>query len=201
MPERSPELGFTQTLSAAAAAARLLAEAGLETGPTEGDLNRAEDIVRMAASDPGALRATSIMNQTPAAVLLTRQILEDYGHRVVEEAQAIRHLVTNKLVQETANPKPEIRLRALELLGKIGDVGLFTERREVTITHQSADDVKDRLRARLARLLPVEAPVEEPLIEDAEIVEDTATAADDEEELVQLSLEARLASKSLFEGS
>jgi len=51
----------------------------------------------------------------------------------------------------------------LEMLGKIGDVGLFNERREVTVTHQTTDDVKERLRAKLQQLL---------LIEDAEIIEE-----------------------------
>ena len=46
-----------------------------------------------------------------------------------------------------------MRLRALELLGKISDVGLFTDRTEVTITHQSTDDLRKKLRAKFDRLL------------------------------------------------
>jgi hypothetical protein len=65
----------------------------------------------------------------------------------------MRHLVTNRLLEESKNPDPRIRIRALELLGKHSDVGLFTDRSEVTITHQSTDELKARLRAKLQRLI------------------------------------------------
>jgi hypothetical protein len=61
--------------------------------------------------------------------------------------------VTNRLLEESQNPDPRIRIRALELLGKHSDVGLFTDRSEVTITHQSTDELKARLRAKLQRLI------------------------------------------------
>jgi hypothetical protein len=47
-------------------------------------------------------------------------------------------------------------MKALELLGKIGDVGLFTDRTEVTITHQSTDDLKNKLREKLQKLKVVD---------------------------------------------
>ena len=57
------------------------------------------------------------------------------------------------LIEETENPDPRIRIRALELLGKVSDVGLFAEKSEVTITHQTSDDLKDKLREKLSRLV------------------------------------------------
>jgi len=89
---------------------------------------------------------------TPAALRLTKVILDDFGHAVVDNAVQIRHLVTNKLVQETENPDPRVRIRALELLGKISDVGLFSEKTEVTVTHRSTDDLKEQLRQKLLAL-------------------------------------------------
>jgi hypothetical protein len=41
----------------------------------------------------------------------------------------------------------------LELLGKISDVGLFAEKSEVTVTHQSTDDLKAKLRKKLEKLV------------------------------------------------
>jgi hypothetical protein len=41
----------------------------------------------------------------------------------------------------------------LELLGKHSDVGLFSEKQEVTITHQTTDELKAKLRAKLQRLI------------------------------------------------
>ena len=63
---------------------------------------------------------------------------------------------------ESENPDPRIRMRALELLGKISDVGLFSEKSEVTITHQSTDDLREKLKGKLEKLVAgevVEAPV------------------------------------------
>jgi hypothetical protein len=62
-------------------------------------------------------------------------------------------MVTNRLIEESQNPDPRIRIRALELLGKHSDVGLFSEKQEVTITHQTTDELKAKLRAKLQRLI------------------------------------------------
>jgi len=85
----------------------------------------------------------------------------------VESAVSVRHLVTNKLILETENPDPRVRIRALELLGKISDVGLFAEKSEVTVTHQSTDDLKAKLRRKLEKLVN---PREEIAI-DGEIID------------------------------
>ena len=53
---------------------------------------------------------------------------------------------------ETENPDARVRIRALELLGKMSDVGLFTERSEVVVTHRSTDDLKLSLREKLQKL-------------------------------------------------
>jgi hypothetical protein len=55
----------------------------------------------------------------------------------------------------------------LELLGKISDVGLFSEKSEVTVTHQSTDDLKAKLRRKLEKLVN---PVEE-IVLDGEIID------------------------------
>ena len=93
----------------------------------------------------------------PASIVLTNSILTEFGQSVVESATQIRHLVTNKLLIESEHVDPKQRIKALELLGKISDVGLFSEKSEVTITHQSTDDLRERLRSKLTKLVnPVE---------------------------------------------
>ena len=66
-------------------------------------------------------------------------------------------------------------MRALELLGKISDVGLFAEKSEVTITHQSTDDLKAKLRKKLEKLAKPEDK-----IEDAVVIEGESFNVDDE---------------------
>jgi hypothetical protein len=58
-----------------------------------------------------------------------------------------------------------VRIRALELLGKITDVGLFTERSEVTITHQSTEDLRKTLREKFNRILNKD-------VQDAVVIDD-----------------------------
>jgi hypothetical protein len=98
---------------------------------------------------------------------ITLGVLQRFGHSVVESSLQVRHMVTNKLIQETDNPDPRIRLRALELLGKITDVGLFTERSEVTVTHQTSDDLRAKLKSKLQKMKDVT-----PAVEEAEIIGD-----------------------------
>jgi hypothetical protein len=97
------------------------------------------------------------------AMMETAVLLTEFGHRVVDEAVQIRHMVTNKLVIESDHPDAKVRLRACELLGKISDVGLFTEKVDVTVTHQTSDDLRDSLRAKLTKLIEpdIEAEFEE----------------------------------------
>jgi len=144
-------------LNAAAMTASMLAQHGLKIDePTREDRNTAAGIAASYAHNPTSTsRNTSVTRMTPAALILTQQILDDYAHQIVTSAVQIRHLVTNKLLQETENPDAKIRLRALELLGKQADVGLFSEKQEITVTHQTTDDLKSKLREKLMRLRDV----------------------------------------------
>ena len=159
---------------AAGNTAEQLAEHVLEVQTTQEDRDNAAKLVAAYAENPENAskkvtnkRAASL---TPASLVLTDAILKEFGQSVVENSLHIRHLVTNKLLLESENPDARIRMRALELLGKISDVGLFAEKSEVTITHQSTDDLRARLKGKLEKLI------------EGEVVED-ATAIDIDEEL------------------
>jgi hypothetical protein len=104
-------------------------------------------------------------------LILTDSILQEFGHSVAESSAQIRYLVTNKLLLESENPDAKIRIRALELLGKISDVGLFSEKSEVTITHQSTDDLRAKLRQKLEKLVNPPSDIEEAVIIDGDIID------------------------------
>jgi hypothetical protein len=60
----------------------------------------------------------------------------------------------------------------LELLGKHSDVGLFTDRSEVTITHQTTDELRNKLREKLQKLtrtMEKVAPADDVIDIDAEL--------------------------------
>ena len=75
-----------------------------------------------------------------------------------------------------------VRIRALELLGKISDVGLFAEKSEVTITHQSTDDLRNKLRSKLAKIIDAEE-IDDAIIIDGEVTDvDTALELKEEKD-------------------
>ena len=159
LPSKDDTAGCQDLLvraKAAANAARLLDTYGLGDTPTPEDQRVAAALATQYAHDPVTTSAAAtparIAKMTPAALVLTADILEQFGHEIVKDAVQVRHLVMNKLVQETENPDPRIRIRALELLGKITDVGIFTERSEVTVTHRTSDELRERLREKLQHL-------------------------------------------------
>jgi hypothetical protein len=170
-PRKTEPPAFEEAITAAAKTAAMLAAAGLEVIPDADDRETAAALVEAYAADPvttaKAVTPKQLATLTPAALLLTQQVLRDFGHRVVEDSVQIRNLVTNKLLQETENPDPRVRLKALELLGKFSDVGLFAERQEITVTHQTADDIKARLRQKLQKMIDV-TPVDAELLEEGE---------------------------------
>lgn len=157
--ELTPDMPYVDLRARAEAACRsilLLEDYGLEVQETSDDREAAATLTAAYASNPQAtskaVTNTKAATLTPASLKNLRVYLDEFGQAVVQGAVELRHLVTNRLLQESDNPDPRIRIRALELLGKISDVGLFTDRTEVTITHQTTDDLKAKLREKLTRL-------------------------------------------------
>lgn len=148
---------FSDAVAAACETLNTLQEEGLHIDATPDDIGIAAEIVQAFAAAEDHQKAVPTQNTIsktpPGAILLTRSLLEQYSHAVVENAVQLRQLVTNRLIIESDNADPKIRIRALELLGKISDVGLFTERSEVVVTHQSNTELEDKLRAKLRRLM------------------------------------------------
>jgi len=157
---------------AAANTAKELEDEGLDLELTVEDKDVAAKLSTSYAEDPDKT-SKKVTNDkaavlTPASLILTNSILDEFGQSVVKSAVHIRHTVTNKLILETENPDAKIRIRALELLGKISDVGLFSEKSEVTITHQSTDDLKAKLRKKLEKLAEPDDKIEDAVVIDGE---------------------------------
>lgn len=117
------------------------------------DRKTAEVVVQSYAKDPvKTSKVAKIDDLSTPSLLLTSHILKEFGQAMVATAQEIRTLVTNKLIIESENPDPKIRVRSLELLGKMTDVGLFTERKHVVVTQQTPEEVAAKLRDRLEKV-------------------------------------------------
>ena len=152
-----PNVDLKERAEAACNTALKLADHGLDLEPTVEDEDAAAKLAIAYADDPEKtskkVTTKKAATLTPASIVLTNNILQEFGHSVAESATQIRYLVTNKLLLESENDDPRIRIRALELLGKISDVGLFAEKTEVTVTHQSTEDLRNKLRGKLEKLV------------------------------------------------
>lgn len=156
MTSEAQNIDLRERISSAAATLDLLSEVGYEFDVSEEDVAAANDLAKSFAKDPVAAskaithrRASEL---APATIALVKTILDEFGHEIAESSKAIRNLVINKLIIESENPDARIRMKAVEMLGKMSDVALFTERSEVLITHQSTDDLKSKLKEKLQRL-------------------------------------------------
>jgi hypothetical protein len=102
---------------------------------------------------------------SPGMVVYLQSLLSEYDQVVIKSAQQLRTYVTNKLIIDSANADPRIRLKSLEMLGKISDVGLFTDKTEITMRHRPTEELEQMLRERLTKVL------------EAEVVDNTARPA------------------------
>ena len=168
-------MDLTDRAQAAFATALALEEHGADLTPNAEDRDVAAKLAISYAENP---ETTSIKTTnkraatlTPASLVLTNNILQEFGQAVAESAVQVRHLVTNKLLLETENPDDRTRIRALELLGKISDVGLFSEKSEITVTHQSTDDLRAKLRGKLEKLVNPYEEVEDAVVLDGETID------------------------------
>ena len=181
-----PYIDLRERAEAACNTALKLSEHGLDIKPTKEDKDVAAKLAISYAGDPDKtskkVTTKKAASLTPASLLMTNSILQEFGQSIVESAKQVRHMVTNKLVLETDNPDPRVRIRALELLGKISDVGLFAEKSEVTITHQSTDDLRNKVRSKLAKIIDAEE-IDDAIIIDGEVTDvDTALELKEEKD-------------------
>lgn len=98
--------------------------------------------------------------RVPEAVKHLAGMLSQYDWDYVEQAKELRGYVVANLLEESKHPDAKIRLRSLELLGKLTEVGSFTERIQVTKIDATADELTDRIKAKLASLMPKVIEVE-----------------------------------------
>ena len=111
--------------------------------------------------------------QVPAAVQHLVGMLTAYDWAFVDQAKELRGYAVAQIVEETKHPDARIRLKALDMLGRITEVGLFTEK--VHITHKVEVDETElaaaldaEIAARMEKYAGLAAAV--PDYEDVEVV-------------------------------
>lgn len=91
-----------------------------------------------------------IRELTPGTIVNLEAILSEWDHEVLNVSHRLRNYVTNKLIQDSTLEDPKYRLKALEMLGRVSSVGLFSDKVEVNVTHRSLSDIETELKKTLA---------------------------------------------------
>lgn len=100
-------------------------------------------------------KAALVQLKTPEAVRHLTGMLSAYDWEFIEQAKELRGYTVAKLVEETTHTNPNIRLKALALLGKVTEVGLFTEKIEIKKEELSDSELDQRIKEKLNRFAGV----------------------------------------------
>ena len=93
--------------------------------------------------------------KAPAAVQHLVGMLTAYDWAFVEQAKELRGYAVAQILEEIKHPDARIRLKALDMLGKVTEVALFTERVEVKKTQMSDVELETRIKEKLNRFMGV----------------------------------------------
>lgn len=90
---------------------------------------------------------------SPGVAKKASLILKNYDYQAIADAIQARNFITNKLIELADCGDPRFELKALELLGKHSDIGIFTERSEITVHHTTSSALENSIKDRIKRLL------------------------------------------------
>lgn len=133
-------------IAVAANTAALIEKLGGSLDFSPADEQKAQELIK------GTQRVEKTVTK-PGVALKLAAILTQYDHQIINDAQQARTFITNRLIELCTCGDTKIEIKALELLGKHSDIGLFTERSEVTVHYKSSDDIESAIKDRIKRLL------------------------------------------------
>jgi hypothetical protein len=139
---------FIDEVSITAMTAELLEQLGAPLEVSEADLEREKKLIKSAIDDK---KASAL--RTPMAAMAARGFLQEYGKGLAADVNQVRMALTNKLLEIADCGEIKYELKAIELLGKHSDIGLFTERSEININYNSPDALEAAIKERVKRLL------------------------------------------------
>ena len=115
---------------------------------TEEDAEREQALIRAVTEHK---KVTNLSH--PPTAFAAASFLRMYGQQLAMDAAEARGAITNKLMELANCGDPRYELKALELLGKHSDIGIFTERSEITINYKNPEDLEKAIKERVKNLL------------------------------------------------
>jgi hypothetical protein len=107
-------------------------------------------------------REALVALKTPPAVRHLTGMLTAYDWAFVEQAKELRGYCVAQILEETKHPDAKVRLKALDMLGRVTEIALFTDRVEIKKTQMSDNELESRIKEKLNKFMGVQ---------DAEIVD------------------------------
>jgi hypothetical protein len=162
-----------EAMRTSAETAKLLGSLGIPFELSKKDEDDARELIQ----------ATERSNRVPEKVYAAgvagklSMLLDEYDKQIITDSTQIRTYVTNKLLDISNCGDAKSELRALELLGKLSDVGAFTEKTEITIHAKTTIEIEYAIKDKIKRLLGAKGLKE---VQDAEDI----TESEDELALI-----------------
>jgi len=123
----------------------------------------------LTTQTPEEQRKALMQLKTPPAVRHLTGMLTAYDWEFVEQAKELRGYAVSQILEETKHPDAKIRLKALDMLGRVTEVALFTDRVEVKKTDLSDAEIEAKIKEKINRFMQVTDVID--VAESQEIVE------------------------------
>lgn len=136
----------------------------IELEPTEVifDKDDPSKIIYMASAE-----TTRNLAKSPELVAM-EDLLKNYDYELVNSTNKMRQFILANLFKMTQDANPNIAYKALETLGRVTEIGLFTTRIEVSVSDKPTSDLETELKTLLRNYSKTEKNVVEELT-DAEL--------------------------------
>lgn len=157
---------FAEEVAVAGNTAELQVALGASLEVDEATADKEKNLIEQAIKNRKAKNLTN-----PNTAFAAAAFLRTYGQQIALDVAQARSAITHKLMEIANCGDPRYELKALELLGKHSDIGLFTERSEITINYKNPEDLESAIKERVKRLL------------NAEVIDITPIGADLDEQL------------------
>lgn len=126
----------------------LISQLGGSLDFADDDLHKAKSLI----TGEGKTRTPKHVSSSAEAAA-AHNLIKRFDFNAFADALQARNFITNKLITLADCGDPKLEIKALELLGKHSDIGLFTERSEITVHHTTSKALEESIKERVKRLL------------------------------------------------
>jgi len=148
-----------------------------------GEIEITEDDRATARSVATGTAPLKVNEKNAGTLVHLEAILAEYDRDLLNVSSRLRSYVTNKLLLETIDEDARIRIKALELLGKVTSVGLFSENLNIEVKHRKIEDIDSELNVLLEKYLGNAEVVVEEEDELEEVIKQKSLLDMDDKEL------------------